>query len=142
MPIGALTFGKTEIDEDASVLNRVVQEICGLDIAVEDAARVDGLQAGEKAAKVEPHTADGHVTEVVSKILVLKIGEDGDDLVLMSKGRDERADGVGVAEVMKQFELIEYAHRTARHVYLLDGNVSWSVGLSGTSGTFAWLSPW
>ena len=101
MPIGALTFGKAEIDKYASVLSRVVEEICGLDIAVEDAASVDCLQTGEKAAKVKPHTADGHVAEVVSKVLMLEVGEDGDDLVLVSKGSDERADGVGVAEVMK-----------------------------------------
>ena len=108
---------------------------------MEDAASVDSLQAGEQAAKVEPHTADGHVAEVVSEVLVLEVGEDGDDLVLVAECGDEGADGVGVAEVVEEFQLVEYTHGAAGYVYLFDRDVAWCV-LSRAFGAFASVPPW
>lgn len=51
-----------------------------------------------------------------------EVGEDGNDLICASKGRDEGTDGRAVAQVMKQLELVEDARGRGRDVDLLDGD--------------------
>ena len=60
-----------------------------------------------------------------------KVGEHRGDLVVVSEGGYERADRVGIAEVVEKFELVEDTARTAGDVYLLDGYKAGSVFLRG-----------
>jgi hypothetical protein len=122
-PFCALPFGEAKVDENAAVLLWVVEEVCGFDVTVKNAACVDGLEAGEETPEVHAHVADGHVAEVVSKIVMLEVGQDGNDLVLVAEGSNERAYRVRTAEVVKEFEFVEDAYRTAGDVYLFDSDI-------------------
>ena len=42
---------------------------------------------------------------------------------MLPESSDQGADGFAGTQVMEQFELVENAHRTARHVDFLEGNV-------------------
>lgn len=66
---------------------------------MDDVSLMNGSEAGEKGFEVGAHLMHLHVFEVVSKVLVLEVGQDGQDLVMVANGGDERTDGVGAAEV-------------------------------------------
>jgi len=41
----------------------------------------------------------------------------------MSKGCDERTDGVGASEIIQKVQFVQNSERTAGDVYLLDSNI-------------------
>jgi hypothetical protein len=49
-----------------------------------------------------------------------EVWQDGNDLVGMAKGCDERADRRALAKIVQQFEFVENASRTRSDVDLLD----------------------
>jgi len=57
---------------------------------------------------------------------MLAVGENGNDLVLVTESGDERADMLGPSEVMQKVQFIEYANRAAGYIDLLDCDVAWS----------------
>jgi hypothetical protein len=59
---------------------------------MEDLVFVDSGESSEETFKVKAHVTDFHVTKVFSEVSVLEVGQDRNDLVLVSKGCDEWAD--------------------------------------------------
>jgi hypothetical protein len=120
VPVCPLPLRKPKVDQNASSMLWVVEEVCGLYVAMEDAVSMYGDKGSKETSEVQPDVAELHVSEVFAKVHVLKEGENSDDLVLVSKGRDERANGVAIFEVVQQLKLIEDSLRAAGNVYLLD----------------------
>lgn len=58
---------------------------------MEDLVFVDCGKGSEETFEVHAHIADFHVTEVFSEVSMLKVWEDGNDLVLVSESCDEWA---------------------------------------------------
>lgn len=123
--LGVDTFplGKAKVDENATTGSGVVEEIGGLDIAVDDVCVVGKLQGGEETAQIDGHVGGVHAAEVVTEIIVAKVGKDGDDLVGAAEGGDEGTHGRAVFEVVEKFQLVEDALRRGCDVDLLDGDV-------------------
>ena len=69
----------------------IVEEISGLDVAVDDAFVVDGFEGGEEGVQVDAHVVGGHAAEVFAEVLVLVVGKDGEDLVLVPESGDQGA---------------------------------------------------
>ena len=74
MRVGALALGQPEIDEDAARVRGRVQEVGGLDVAVQDVVVVHGAQRGEERVEVVSHLGDGEVAEVLAEVAVLEVG--------------------------------------------------------------------
>lgn len=129
VPVGPFSLGQAKVDENTPLSCGRVEEVCRLDVTVDDLVFVDGADGGEELVKVDTHVVDGHVTEVVAEVAVLEVWQDGNDLILMAKGSDERTDVLRVAKVMQKLELVEDAHWRRGDVDLLDGNIAsaWSV---------------
>lgn len=53
----------------------------------------------------------------------MAIRKDSDNLVLVAKGGDERADGISILEVLEQFQFVEDAYGAAGDIDLLDGHI-------------------
>lgn len=121
--IGAFAFRQPEVDEHAALLVGLVEEVRGLDVAVDDALEMHGGQGLEERAEVDLHLRDRHLTEVLAEVRVPEVGEHGDDLVCRAERRDERTDRVEAAEVVEELQLVEDARGTAGDVDLLDGHV-------------------
>lgn len=92
MPVGAFPLGEAKINEDSASLFRRVKEVCWFDVAMQDTVMVYCGQSGEEALEVEPHVADGHLSKVFAEVAMLEEGENGNDLVMVSKGGDEWTD--------------------------------------------------
>jgi hypothetical protein len=101
-----LFFGEAEIDEHAASLGVVVEEVCGLDIAVEDAGAVDRVEGGEKRTEVVAHVGDEEVTVIKAEVEVAEVREDGYDLIEMSKSCQEGTDMRRRTEGVQDFELV------------------------------------
>lgn len=91
--ICSLALGKSKVAEYAPTLVVVVQEVCRLDVTVDDLVSVDVREGAEEGAEVGYHVVSGEAAEVFSEIDVLKVGEDGYDLVLVPEGGDEWNNG-------------------------------------------------
>jgi hypothetical protein len=134
MPVSALTFGETKVNENTTRQGGIVEEVGRLDIAVDNLLCVYCSQRGEEAPEVESHLGDLHVTVVVSEVGVLEVGQHSNDLVKATEGGDQRTYRVGVSQVVEQLELVEYAYGTAGDIDLLDGDVVGSArGVSPTA---------
>lgn len=118
----ALPLCEAKVHEDTALCGGVVEEVCGLDVAMYDTVLVNSCQRREERAEVDGHVGYGHVPEIVSEIMVAEVGEDGDDLICASKGSDQGADGGAVSQVVKQLELVEDPGGGGGHVDLLDGD--------------------
>lgn len=138
--IRTFSFGETKIDEDAPLGGRIVEEVGGLDISVENFVVVYTLESGEKLAKVYRDLRNGHVAEIGAEIPVTKVWEDGDDLVGVSEGGDQGAYRRALAEVVEELELVEDSGRAGGDVDLLDGDVSCLA--TGSRHRTAWLCVW
>lgn len=68
LPVGALFFREAEVDEDAAPFGVVVEKIGGLDVAVEDAGAVDGVEGGEERVEVMAHVGDEEFTVVEAEV--------------------------------------------------------------------------
>ena len=104
--VGALALRKTEVDEHAPLAVDVIQEVGRLDVPVHDAFPVHGVEGGEEGGEVGLHVPGVHPAEVLAEVLVLVVGEDGDDLVLVAEGGNEGAYRAGVAKVVEELELV------------------------------------
>jgi hypothetical protein len=138
--IRTFSFGETKIDEDAALGGRIVEEVGGLDISVEDLVVVYALESSEKLAEVYRDLRNGHVAEVGAEIPVTKVREDGDDLVGVPEGGDQGADGGALAEVVEKLELVKDSGRAGGDIDLLDGDVSCLA--TGSLNRAAWLCVW
>jgi hypothetical protein len=133
VPISPLTLRKTKVDENTAGQGGVVEEVCRLDIAVDNLLRVYCSQRSEETPEIETHLGDFHVTVVVAEVGVLEVGQHSNDLVQATEGGDEWTYRVGVSQVVEQLELVEYAYGTAGDIDLLDGDVVGSArGVSPT----------
>ena len=72
---------------------------------------------------------------------MLKVREDRNDLVLVTKGGNKGTNGVRILEIMEKFQLIEYADRAACYVYFLNGNISRSSSGRIVCAVFGWRRP-
>jgi hypothetical protein len=134
VPISPLTLRKTKVDENTAGQGGVVEEVCRLDIAVDNLLRVYCSQRSEETPEIETHLGDFHVTVVVAEVGVLEVGQHSNDLVQATEGGDEWTYRVGVSQVVEQLELVEYAYGTAGDIDLLDGDVVGSArGVSPTA---------
>ena len=124
VPVCALAFGKSKVNEHAPRVFRFIEEVGRLDVAVQNPAVVDGREGREEAVEVRAHAGDGHAAEVVPEVAVLKVGENSDHLVMMPEGSDEGADRFAAAEVVEQVEFVEDSEGAACYVYFLDGDVA------------------
>lgn len=122
--VGAFALGEAKVNKHAAAGLGVVEKVGGLDVTVDDACLVGGFQSGEKAAHVDGHVLGSHGAEVVAKVVVAEVREDGDDLIGAAKSGDQRADSGTVFQVVEEFELVENALGRRSHVDLLDGDVS------------------
>ena len=111
LPVCALLLGEAEVYEDAASFVVVVEEVGGFDISVEDAGAVDGVKGGEERVEIITHLGDEEVAVVEAEVQVAEIRENGYDLVVMSEGREQRADVRRGAESMENFELVLNAMR-------------------------------
>ena len=144
LALRALLLRQTKVDEHAVLSGRVVQEVGGLDIPVEDIVLVRALEGREEGPQVDPDVRDGHVAKVRAEVGVAEIREDGDDLVGVAEGRDEGADGGAAAQVVEELQLVEDARGRRCDVDLLYGDVASAfsrgvmggVALEGRSGPF------
>lgn len=128
MPVCAFALGKTKINENAAALGCIIEKIGGFDVAVDDALCMYCLQCGEQTLEVEAHVRDLHVAVVVAEVAMLEVRQDSDNLIEMTEGGDERTYRVRISQVVEEFQLVEYAYRTARDVDLLDGYIVGSFG--------------
>lgn len=123
LPVGALLFGQAEVDEHAAPLHVVVEEVCGFDVAVEDAGAVDRVQGREEGVEVVAHVRDKEFAVVEAEVEVAEVGEHGDDLVEVTEGGEEGADVGGGAERVEDLEFVLDAVRRGCDVDLLEGDV-------------------
>ena len=72
--VGALALGKAEVDKDAASMCGRVEEVGGLDVAMQDIMVVDGFEGCKEAVEVVSHVGYGEVAEVFSEVAVLKVG--------------------------------------------------------------------
>lgn len=54
---------------------------------------------------------------------MLKVGENGNDLVLVTERRDERDNRFAALQVMQQLQFVLYSCRRAGHINLFDSNI-------------------
>lgn len=52
-----------------------------------------------------------------------EVGQNGDNLIMMSECRNKRAYRFTVFQVVQELKLVLYSHRAACHVDLLDGDI-------------------
>jgi hypothetical protein len=64
LPIGALPLSQTEVHQYTMPLGVVVQEVCGLDIPMQDAGFVNLSQTTEQASEIVSHIVDQEVSIV------------------------------------------------------------------------------
>jgi hypothetical protein len=85
-PWGVVPLRKAKIDEQAIAALVVEQEVGGLDVAVQDAAGVDVLEAAEKAGHVLLDLGWVHERVEVAEIVGAVEREDDHDLILIAEG--------------------------------------------------------
>jgi hypothetical protein len=68
---------------------------------------------------------------------MLAVWENGNNLIQMTEGGDKRTHRVGVFQVVKEFQFVEYTHGAAGDIDLLDSNI---VG-SGRLSSMTWRCP-
>lgn len=123
VPVRSLTLSKTKIYKDPAGLLRIIEKIGGLDVAMEDLLLVDRCQCEKETLEVETHLWDLHVAVVLAEVAMLEIWQDGNNLIEMTKGSDQRTHRIGSLQIVEQIEFVEDTHGTARHVNLLDGDI-------------------
>ena len=84
---------QAKVDEDAPPAVVIEKEVCWLYVSVDDVEAVDGSKALEERAEVDLHIFGQHVAEELAKVLMPVERQDGDDLVFVAEGGDERTDG-------------------------------------------------
>ena len=84
---------------------------------------MDGCERGEEGAEVYLDVGDGHLAEVFAEVGVSEVGKDSNDLVGVSEGGDEWADGIASSEVVEEVEFVVDSSWAACYVDLLDGDV-------------------
>lgn len=68
---------------------------------------VNSLDCGKEGMKVDAHFRDVHVSKVLPEIVMLEVRKDGNDLIVMTKSRDEWADIGRLSEVVEEFKFVQ-----------------------------------
>ena len=108
---------------------------------MEDAFLVHMRECGEEAAKVYLAIIDRHLPEILSKICMLEVWEDSDDLVGTANGCDKGSDCFAVPQVFEEVEFIEDTGGGGCDVDLLDGNNLWTAAALQWKTVLAWCCP-
>lgn len=98
--VRTFSFGKTEINKDTTRSHWIVEKVGRLNVAMEDMVLMNGLKCGEQASEVQAHVGHSHVAEIIPKVAMLAVWKDSDDLVCVAESSDERANRIGVAQVV------------------------------------------
>lgn len=69
------------------------------------------------------HKIENDSKTIYSEVLVSKMRQYSDDLVMMSESGDQRANSLASSQVVEKFKFILYPHWTTRDVNLLDSNI-------------------
>jgi len=78
-----------------------------------------------------PHVSDHEGAILNTEVGVREVGQDGDDLVLVSECGDEGTHGFASPEVMQQLQLVLNPEGAARHVDLLQRDIFGFPAVSG-----------
>lgn len=84
----AFALGEAEVYEDPALLVRVVEEVGGLDVAVDNPLGVHRRERREEGFQVDAGVVDVHLGVVFAEVLVAEVGEDDEDLVGFAECRD------------------------------------------------------
>lgn len=120
---------------------RIVEEVCGLDIAVEDLVGMAAVKRREQRTQINRNIWDGHVPEVAPEIAMAEIGQDGNNLVGVPKSGDEGAHGGAVSQVIEEVELVEDARGGRSYINLLDGDIA-TLATRGAIGVLLSADRW
>lgn len=90
LPVGSLSFSKTEIDKDALSLGVVIEKVGWFDVSVENAGLVDMPKSVEETPEVVSHVVYQEISIVQSKVQMPKVWQYGNDLVEVSECRQQR----------------------------------------------------
>lgn len=102
----AFALGETEVNNNATATFRVVEKVCRFDVTVKNILGVHGGEGGEERAEIATDIRALEVAEVFSEILMAEIGKYCYDLVVVTEGCYEGADGIGVLQVVEEFEFV------------------------------------
>lgn len=119
----SLTLGQSKVNQDTALLGGGIKKIGRLDITVYNPFVMDGPECCEQAAEICLDFRYRHLCEKVSKVVVGIVRQDGNDLVVMTKGSDEWTHGFGISQVVEELELIEDTRRAARHINLFYSHI-------------------
>ena len=111
LPVCSLLLCQTEVDKYAMSFGVVVQEVCRLDVSVKDAGFVHPCQPTKQASKIQSHVIGEEVSVVEAEVEVSEVGEDSDNLVLVSECSKEWTDVGRCAQLVEELELVEDAER-------------------------------
>jgi len=100
VPICALTLGQTKINQYTSFLSWRVKKIGWLNVAMYDAMFVYSLDCGEERMEVDAHLRHFHIAKVLSKVMMLKIWKNSNDLVVVTESCYKRTDVGRVSKVI------------------------------------------
>ena len=99
--VGALTFGKTKVDQYSALASDVVEEVRGFDVSVENMMVVDSGECSEEGAEIDAHIGDSKVAKVLAEVGVTEVWQDCDDLVLMTESSDQGTDSIAASKIME-----------------------------------------
>lgn len=102
----AFALGEAEVNNNATATFRVVEKVCRFDVTVKNMLGMHGGEGGKERAEIATDVRALEVAEVFSKILMAEIGKYCYDLVVVTEGGDEGTDGVGILQVVEEFEFV------------------------------------
>jgi hypothetical protein len=101
-----IAFSKTKVDKHTIPTLVVEQEVCGLDIAMDNTAGVKVFQASKETGHILLDLGRIHEPVKVTEVVSLVIGQNNDNLVFVTESSNERRHVPAAAEVLENGELI------------------------------------
>lgn len=80
-------------------------------------------QPRKEFSEIDLYVVRDHLAEKVAEVIVLIVRQDCNNLIMMTEGSDQRANAFAIPQVVKQLKFILNTGRTARDVYLFDGDI-------------------